>query len=125
VLPYLSDSPAQLEQTVRQIAAAGAASVTQIVLHLRPGAREWFLAWLADRRPDLAGAYRQLYGAAAYAPAAYQRQIGAIVAELAAKYGVGGASPANARRIRSRARPGAPPPAASQAAAAGTQLSLL
>src|SRR5262249_20108771 len=60
VLPLLSDSPAQLDRTVRQIAEAGAASVTPIVLHLRPGAREWYLAWLAETPPDLVGRYRQL-----------------------------------------------------------------
>src|SRR5215471_10613734 len=43
VVPFLSDSPAQLDAAVRQIAAAGAPSVTPIVLHLRPGTREWFL----------------------------------------------------------------------------------
>src|SRR6202030_445094 len=46
VVPSLSASPAQLEAAVRQAAAAGAAHVTPIVLHLRPGAREWFLGWL-------------------------------------------------------------------------------
>ena len=52
VVPYLSDSPAQLESTVRQIAEAGATHVSPIVLHLRPGAREWFLAWLGEHHPD-------------------------------------------------------------------------
>ena len=51
MLPYLSDSPAQLEATVRQIAAAGATRVTPIVLHLRPGAREWYLQWLREQHP--------------------------------------------------------------------------
>ena len=53
VVPFLSDSPAQLEQSVRQIAAAGATHVSPIVLHLRPGAREWFLRWLRERHPEL------------------------------------------------------------------------
>lgn len=39
VIPFLSDDPAQLRATVRAIAASGAASVTPLVLHLRPGAR--------------------------------------------------------------------------------------
>src|SRR5215469_17421887 len=43
VVPFLSDSPAQLDAAVSQIAAAGAPRVTPIVLHLRPGTREWFL----------------------------------------------------------------------------------
>jgi DNA repair photolyase len=100
VLPFLSDSPGQLAETVRQIAAAGAASVTPIVLHLRPGAREWFLAWLAEHHPDLVPRYRRLYGSGAYAPKDYQRRISACVAELAARYGVGSATPAAARRLR-------------------------
>ncbi|HEY3905896.1 MAG TPA: Rv2578c family radical SAM protein [Streptosporangiaceae bacterium] len=100
VLPHLSDSPEQLDRTVRQIAAAGAASVTPIVLHLRPGAREWYLAWLAENHPDLVGRYRQLYGSGAYAPKHYQQQISAAVGELARKYRVGRADPYRARRIR-------------------------
>jgi DNA repair photolyase len=100
VIPYLTDSPATLERTVRQIAASGAAHVTPIVLHLRPGAREWFLSWLQERRPDLVGPYAQLYGRRAYAPADYQRKIADQVTELAQKYGVGRASPAAARRLR-------------------------
>jgi DNA repair photolyase len=99
VIPYLTDSPAALERTVREIAASGAAHVTPIVLHLRPGAREWFLGWLREQRPELVGPYAQLYGRRAYAPAGYQRKIADQVAELAGKYGVGRTSPAGARRL--------------------------
>jgi DNA repair photolyase len=125
VLPFLSDSASQLDATVRQIAAAGAASVTPIVLHLRPGAREWYLAWLAEYHPDLAARYRRLYGQRAYAPKEYQNKISAQVAELARRHGVGLAGPAGARRVRPR--PAAPPaqPPAAQRPAAGEQLSLL
>jgi DNA repair photolyase len=113
VLPFLSDSPAQLEATVRLAAQAGAASVTPIVLHLRPGAREWFLKWLRENFPDLVGAYRDLYARGAYAPKSYQGQIAAQVAELARRYRVGHASPAAARRIAPPgARPGRPEPPA-------------
>ena len=122
VLPYLSDSPAQLERTVGQIAAAGAARVSPIVLHLRPGAREWYLAWLAQRCPELVGPYRELYGNGAYAPKYYQRRIAAMVSELAARYGVGRASPSGASSI-TRAKPAGPPPA--PARGAGVQLRLL
>ena len=52
VLPFLSDSPAQLKATVEQIAQAGATHVSPIVLHLRPGAREWFMAWLGRAPPQ-------------------------------------------------------------------------
>jgi DNA repair photolyase len=102
VVPFLSDSPDQLEAAVRAIASAGAVHVTPIVLHLRPGAREWFLRWLSRERPELIEAYRGLYGNRAYAPASYQRQIGDQVAALARKHGVGRATPAGARRVPGR-----------------------
>ena len=110
VLPFLSDSPAQLKATVEQIGQAGASHVSPIVLHLRPGAREWFMAWLREHHPGLVGPYRSLYGSGAYAPRAYQQQIADQVRELAAAAGVGRASPAQARRVRHRHRPGAAPP---------------
>ena len=46
ILPHLTDSPEQLHATVEAVARAGATSITPIVLHLRPGAREWYLGWL-------------------------------------------------------------------------------
>ena len=127
VLPFLSDSPAQLDAAVREIAAAGASHVTAIVLHLRPGAREWFQRWLQATHPDLAGRYRELYGGRAYAPAAYQRQISEQVAEAARRYGVGRATPAGARRVRPRTRRPAvrAEDIAARAAAGPVQLSLL
>src|ERR1700728_5170367 len=89
VVPYLSDSPAQLEAAVRQAAAAGAAHVTPIVLHLRPGAREWLLGSLRDARPALVPRYAELYGRGAYARKDYQARITAEVRELADRYGIG------------------------------------
>jgi len=102
VLPFLTDSPAQLEATVRLAAEAGAAHVSPIVLHLRPGAREWFLQWLHETHPDLVERYRELYARGNYAPKAYQERISQQVAELAARYRVGQASPVQARRISPR-----------------------
>ena len=106
VVPFLSDSPGQLEAAVRAIAETGATHVSPIVLHLRTGAREWFLKWLRESRPDLMGPYAELYGGRAYAPASYQRQISDQVADFARKYGIGRATPASARRLRARAAAG-------------------
>jgi DNA repair photolyase len=119
VIPYLSDSPAQLDDAVRQIADSGALHVTPIVLHLRPGAREWFGGWLREHHPGLVPKYQALYGKGSYAPKWYQQRIGDQVRELAEKYGVGGRG--NPRRIRppGRSAPAAPPPPESE------QLSLL
>ncbi|MGH3246781.1 MAG: Rv2578c family radical SAM protein, partial [Trebonia sp.] len=89
VVPYLSDSPAQLAAVVRQAAAAGAAHVTPIILHLRPGAREWFLGWLREAHPDLVPRYAELYGRGAYARRDYRERVTAQVRDLAERYGVG------------------------------------
>jgi len=99
VVPFLSDSPDQLDEAVRKIADSGATHVSPIVLHLRPGAREWFLRWLGADHPELVDAYRDLYGSRAYAPQSYQRRIAEQVTELARKHGVGQATPAGARRV--------------------------
>ena len=89
IVPYLSDSPAQLAAAVRQAAAAGAVHVTPIVLHLRPGAREWFLGWLREAHPELVPRYAELYGRGAYARKDYQARITGQVRELADRFGVG------------------------------------
>jgi DNA repair photolyase len=89
VVPFLSDSPAQLDATVRQIAATGATHVMPIVLHLRPGTREVFFGWLRAEHPELVDRYLELYGRGAYAPKAYQARIAGQVRELATKHGIG------------------------------------
>ncbi|GAA4088246.1 intein-containing Rv2578c family radical SAM protein [Nonomuraea soli] len=117
VLPYLTDSPAQLEETVRAIAQAGATHVSPIVLHLRPGAREWFLGWLGHAHPRLVPRYLELYGRGAYAPKAYQERIAAQVREAAARHGIGRHRRSGSHRIT--------PPAVAVAAAGPEQLTLL
>src|SRR5205823_12382736 len=62
IIPFLSDSPEQLAATVRAIADAGARYVSPIVLHLRSGAREWFMAWVGEHHPELVPKYGRLYG---------------------------------------------------------------
>ena len=84
-----ADSAGQLKATVRLIAEAGAAHVSPIVLHLRPGAREWFLGWLRAAHPTLVPRYAELYGRGAYARQEYRSRISAEVRELTERYGVG------------------------------------
>jgi DNA repair photolyase len=109
IVPFLSDSPAQLEASVRRIADSGAAHVTPILLHLRPGTREWYLQWLNDHHPELVRRYLRFYGRGSYAPKAYQAEISGQVRELAAKFGVGATTPAAGRRIGPPAAPARPP----------------
>ncbi|HET9518500.1 MAG TPA: intein-containing Rv2578c family radical SAM protein [Actinoplanes sp.] len=114
ILPGLTDTDESIEQTVAAVAASGAVSLTPIALHLRPGAREWYAAWLTREHPRLAPRYRELYGTGSYLPQAYQREIAARVRLAARRYGLHGA-PAETRPARAS-------PAAAQA---GQQLTLL
>ena len=123
VVPYLSDSPAQLAATVRQAAEAGAVHVTPIVLHLRPGAREWFLGWLREAHPELVPRYAELYGRGAYARKDYQARIAGQVRDLAERFGVGrGAGRPDGGTPRGRGTAAGPP---RPPAAPHEQLSLL
>jgi DNA repair photolyase len=105
IIPYLTDSPDQLTATVRSIADAGATHVAPIVLHLRTGAREWYMGWLGEHHPDLVPRYEELYSGGAYAPKAYQEEVTGRVHELARRFGIGRSEPREARRIP----PAAPP----------------
>jgi DNA repair photolyase len=88
ILPYLTDSDEQLEECVAALAGAGVDSVTPLVLHLRPGAREWYLAWLRRTRPELVARYRQLYRGGSYADKAYQEDVSARVRAAAERHGI-------------------------------------
>ena len=121
VLPGLSDDDASIDATAAAIAAAGAASVTPLPLHLRPGAREWYGQWLAREHPDLVPRYRELFARGSYSPKDYQREVTARVRTAARRYGLGGAgsshrtpaSPQEAREAReSGRRPRSTTPAA-------------
>jgi DNA repair photolyase len=101
ILPYLTDSDDQLEATVAGIAKAGARSVTPLVLHLRPGVREWYFAWLQKNRPELVNSYQRLYVRGAYAPKDYTSAITQRVYQIAKAYGIKNSAQ---RRYRRQAR---------------------
>ena len=94
---------------MKAIAETGATHVTPIVLHLRPGAREWYTAWLSREHPSLLTKYQQLYGRGSYAPKAFQQAVSSLVHDLAVKYGIGRANPKEARRVRTRTAPATAP----------------
>jgi DNA repair photolyase len=89
ILPGLTDTDESIEATVAAIADTGASGISPIVLHLRPGAREWYAGWLAEQYPNLVERYRSLYGKGSYAPKVYQREVSARVAEAARRAGIG------------------------------------
>jgi len=88
VLPYLTDSIAHLDRAFEAIADAGATSVAYTALHLRAGAREWYLAWLAREHPELVGRYAEMYRASSYAPKEYRRWLADRVQPLLRKHGL-------------------------------------
>ena len=88
VLPFLTDSIAHLDRAFELIAEAGATSVAYSALHLRTGAREWYLAWIAREHPELVGRYADMYRAGAYAPKEYRAWLAARVHPLLRKHGL-------------------------------------
>ena len=66
ILPMITDSDEQIDALLAQIAAAGATGATVFALHLRPGAREWFLRYLGRHHPKLLRPYAELYRKGSY-----------------------------------------------------------
>jgi DNA repair photolyase len=108
VLPGLTDGVAELDAALAAIAAAGATGVTVIPLHLRPGAREWFMAWLARAHPELVPRYEQLYARRAYVPAEYRTWLAQRVAPLLARHGLDRQRGGAARKVDARLATGVP-----------------
>lgn len=73
ILPGLTDSSEHLDSLHEALAEAGASEVTAGALHLRPGARAWYLDWLRREHPDLVARYRQIFRSGSYASPAYRR----------------------------------------------------
>ena len=88
VLPHLTDSVAHLERAARAVREAGADAALFTSLHLRPGAREWFMAWLRRERPDLVAEYERMYARSAYAPREYREALGARARPILAAHGL-------------------------------------
>jgi DNA repair photolyase len=106
VLPALTDTDESIESTVAAIARAGASGVVPLVLHLRPGAREWYQSWLAREHSELVERYKDLYRRGSYAPTAYQREVSARVAEAARRHGLGRPHMSDHRKVEAADGPG-------------------
>jgi DNA repair photolyase len=71
ILPALSDAPEQLRAVLSEIDAAGGRVLGLGPLHLRPGVREHFLAWLAEADPERHADYLRRYADTDHAPERY------------------------------------------------------
>lgn len=88
VIPHLTDSRELLDRGVRMAKDAGATSLLYTSLHLRPGAREWFMQWLEREHPELVGAYRTMYGSSSYAPKGYREWLAARMRPILRAHGM-------------------------------------
>src|SRR5918993_3043003 len=91
ILPHLTDSIAAIDDALTRIKAAGATRVVYGALHLRPGAKQWFMQWLEQEHPELVSSYLGLYpGASTNAPKAYRAWLAKRVRPLLTVHGLGG-----------------------------------
>ena len=90
VLPMITDSDDQLDRILAQVADAGATRATVFALHLRPGAREWFLRYLATHHPKLVDPYLELYRGGAYVTRSYSADLARRAAVLLRRHGLDG-----------------------------------
>ncbi|UOY02520.1 intein-containing Rv2578c family radical SAM protein [Blastococcus sp. PRF04-17] len=97
VLPGLTDDVESLDAALAATATAGATGVTVIPLHLRPGAREWFMAWLRREHPSLVPRYEQMYARRAYVSAEYRTWLQQRVTPLLRRHGLDRQSGGTAR----------------------------
>jgi DNA repair photolyase len=88
VLPYLTDTKAHLRNAVARAKDAGATSVMYSALHLRPGVKPWFMAWLERDHPELVARYRSMYLDNTYAPRDYRRWLGERMRPILREFGV-------------------------------------
>ncbi len=82
ILPGISDQPGQIREVVRAAVAAGATDISAIALHLRPGVRDHYLAWLGSARPDLVAGHLVRYRHGSNLPADERLRIGAEVRRI-------------------------------------------
>jgi DNA repair photolyase len=90
VLPMITDGDDQLDRILAEVAAAGATRATVFALHLRPGAREWFLRYLASHHQELIDPYLELYRGGAYVTRSYSSDLARRAAVLLRRHGLDG-----------------------------------
>lgn len=107
VMPWLTDTEEHLDRAFAALADAGATSVSASALHLRPGAREWYLAWLEREHPALLPRYRELYAGGANAEREYRRWLGERIRTVRGRHRL---QVHDGRWRRERSAPAAEPP---------------
>ena len=99
ILPGRSDRSEQREEVATAAAEAGAASVSTVLLHLRPGVKEVYLERLARRDPALAATTARRYGSRARLPKTEQQRVSDVVHAAVRRAGGATAEPRDARHL--------------------------
>ena len=87
LIPGISDSDVQVREVVDACAEAGAVSIGGVPLHLRPGVRQHFMAWLGREHPDLVPSYRSRYRTSYLAASEQHVTIAKVKGRLAERAG--------------------------------------
>jgi DNA repair photolyase len=88
IIPGLTADRGNLEAVIRAAADHGATFLGTRVLHLHPGVKEHFAAFLAAEAPHLLPLYARLYPGT-YPPGRVEEAIGRVVGTLRDRYGLG------------------------------------
>jgi DNA repair photolyase len=111
ILPLLTDTDEHLDYALSLIEAAGASGVVYSALHLKPGVKQWFMAWLGREHPELLPNYARLYATGMYASKEYRVWLAGRMKPLIRRHGLSRAPVS--RATGGVAEPGSAPPAAS------------
>jgi len=87
IVPGFTSSRRKVEATIKAIADHGARFVGCAVMHLEDGTRDHFFRFLEQSFPSMLPGLTRLY-AKKHAPAAYRKEVEAMVRVLQARYGV-------------------------------------
>ncbi|GAA1954444.1 intein-containing Rv2578c family radical SAM protein [Microbacterium deminutum] len=102
ILPHLTDAIPAIDHALTRIKEAGASRVVYGALHLRPGAKQWFMQWLQREHPELVSSYLGLYpGVSANAPKAYRSWLAKRVRPLLRVHRLDGHAEDDSSRPRS------------------------
>jgi DNA repair photolyase len=85
VLPGLSDNPGQIEAVVAASKAAGARSISSVLLHLGRGTKEVFYERLGESHPELLPMYERMYGDRKFAPKRDRERVTTLVNKFAGR----------------------------------------
>jgi len=88
VLPWITDSPKDLEALVKATARAGGKYIFANSLFLKPCSAAVFLPFLEKEFPQLVESYRQRYKDRAFLSASYRKRLSQLMKRLREKHGI-------------------------------------